>query len=172
MKKFIGKVITISFTDKKEEITGIVVDYNKDWTLMKHLPFDYEIDGYILFRHKNIIGYKRGEEEKFKEKILKLKKQDLIDKSPIIIDNIETILKDITQKFRLFLFYLKSEKICYVGNVYEINNKILTINNLDTRGKWLKKRDFRINDIRVIQFDCDYVNSLKLVAKKIKTENK
>jgi hypothetical protein len=103
---------------------------------------------------------------------LKLKKQDLIDKSPIIIDNIETILKDITQKFRLFLFYLKSEKICYVGNVYEINNKILTINNLDTRGKWLKKRDFRINDIRVIQFDCDYVNSLKLVAKKIKTENK
>jgi len=43
---------------------------------------------------------------------------------------------------------------------------LLTIDDFTTKGKWSGQEDFKVNDIRVIEFDTDYINSLKLVSKK------
>lgn len=69
-KRFIGKVLTFKYTDRPTRITGILVDYNDDWTLLKYNAFDYLIDGYIILRNKNIEFAQRMEKELFKDKYL------------------------------------------------------------------------------------------------------
>lgn len=35
-KKYIGRCISLMFKDREPILTGLVVDYNDDWTLLKH----------------------------------------------------------------------------------------------------------------------------------------
>jgi hypothetical protein len=163
-KKLTGQLVAIKFTDRKEPIHGFVIDYNDDWTLLKYNPGDYLLDGYIILRHKNIWGYRRGAEEKFKEKIIKLKKQQPTDKEMVPISDLKTILTYLSGKFGVFNLFTKSESTCYPGKLKSIDSKLLVIDSLDTNGKWKGKIKFKPNEIRIIEFCSDYLNSLMLVA--------
>lgn len=163
-KKFIGQLISNKFTDRKAPVNGFVIDYNDSLTLMKHNPGDYIMDGYIILRHKNIQGYRQSEVEKFKEKVIRLKKQNSIRKKNIPISDLQTILTCFTKKFGVFQLSTKSETACYPGRLKSLDRKQLIIDFLDTDGKWNNQMKFRPNDIRLIEFQTDYLNSLKLVA--------
>jgi len=163
-KKHIGQFISVKFTDRKTPIYGYVVDYNDDWTLMKYNPVDYVIDGYIIFKHKNIECFCRDTTEKWKEKVINLKGLQPTDKDIVPLDDLETILKHLTENFGVFEVYKKSEKVCYLGKLQSINDKELIIDYLDTEGKWDGQMKFKTSAIRVIEFDTDYINSLKLVS--------
>jgi hypothetical protein len=163
-KKHIGQLISVKFTDKKTPINGYVVDYNDEWTLMKYNPVDYIIDGYIIFRHKNVEGFRRGTDEKWHEKVINLKGLRPTDKDIIPLTDLETILNYLTDNFGVFQFYTKSETACYLGRLISIDKKELVIESLNPKGKWEGKIKFRLADIRVIEFDTDYINSLKLVS--------
>ena len=163
-KKYIKQVISIKFIDRKEVIFGYVIDYNEDWILMKNNPVDYIIDGYIIVRKENIESLNRDIEEKWKEKIIKLKGLEPTDKDIIPISDLETILKYLTDKFGIFQIQDKSEDTCYLGRLKSIDNKNLIIDDLDTKGNWEGQMTFTPTEIRIIEFDTDYVNSLKLVS--------
>ncbi len=165
-KKNIGQFISIKFTDRKEPIGGFVIDYNDDWTLMKYNVVDFVIDGYIIFKHKNIEGFRRDKEEKFLEKIITLKGQQSNETEKIPITDLKTILTYLTEKFGLFQFETKSQKICYLGKLVSIDDKLVTVKSLDSEGKWGENISFKVADIRAIEFDNDYINSLKLVAEE------
>jgi hypothetical protein len=169
-KKFIGQLVSVKFTDRKTPIYGYVIDYNDDWTLMKYNPVDYIIDGYILVRHKNIEGFRRDADEKWKEKVINLKGQQPTDKDIIPLTDLETILEYLTENFGVFQIYTKSESACYLGRLRSIDRKALVTDDLTPRGKWEGQMKFRTGDIRVIEFDTDYINSLKLVATKKMTK--
>ena len=169
-KKYIGKLISIKFTDRKTLIYGYVVDYNADWTLIKNNPVDYIIDGYIIFRHKNIEGFRRETEEKWREKVINLKGFEPSDKDIMPLNDLETILKYLTDNFDVFQVYTKSETACYLGRLKSIDNKELIMDNLNPKGKWDGQMKFRTNEIRVIEFDTDYINSLKLVSTTKRTK--
>lgn len=169
-KKHIGQLVSVKFTDRKTSIYGYVIDYNDDWTLMKYNPVDYIIDGYIIFRHKNIEGFYRDTDEKWREKVINLKKLQPTEKNVIPLTDLETILKYLTDNFGIFQVYTKSETACYLGRLKSINIKELVIDNLNPKGKWDGQIKFRTNDIRVIEFDTDYINSLKLVSTVKKTK--
>ena len=111
-KKITGQLISIKFTDRKMPITGIVVDYNDDWTLLKYNPVDYIVDGFIILRHKNIEGYRHDTEEKFREKVIKLKGKQSNDSDKIPIDDLQTILTYLTDNFGVFQFSTKSDASC------------------------------------------------------------
>jgi hypothetical protein len=160
----IGDLISIKFTDRKSPIYGFVIDYNNDWTLMKYNVVDYEIDGYIIFRHKNIEGYRKSEDEKFREKVLTLKKLGLKRNEKIPITDLQSILSYLMKKYGVFGLYTKSESAFYIGRLKSLDSRYLVIDFLDPKGKWKGKMKFRPGDIRTIQFDSDYINSLKLVA--------
>ena len=169
-KKNIGQLISITFTDREDPIDGFVVDYNDDWTLMKYNPVDYIIDGYVIFRHKNIEGFQRLARERFKEKVIKLKGLEPTDKDIIPLTDLSTILNYLTDNYGLFLLYTKYERICYVGRLKTIDRKKLVIDSISTKGKWDGHKNFKIDDIRVIEFDTDYINSLKLILKSENSE--
>ncbi|MDQ3109360.1 MAG: hypothetical protein M3R17_05655 [Bacteroidota bacterium] len=167
-KKHIGELISVKFKDRKNPAYGFVIDYNEEWTLLKYNTVDFLLDGYLIFRHKNIEGIRRNEEEKFIEKVIKLKGLAPSQKETIPLTDIGTILKFLTKKFGVFQFYTKSEKACYLGRVNTIDDKNLVLDFLNPKGKWDGKMEFRLNEIREIEFDTDYINSLKLISKTIK----
>lgn len=164
-KKHIGKLVSVKFMDRKTSIYGYVVDYTDDWTLMKYNLVDYVIDGYIVFRHKNIDGFYRNEYEKWKEKVINLKGLQPTDNDIIPLTNLETILKYLTENFGVFQVYTKSETACYLGRLKSIDKKELVMDNLNPKGKWVGEIKFRTADIRIIEFDTDYINALKLISK-------
>ena len=167
-QKHLKQLISLKFTDRKEIITGYVVDYNDDWTLMKYNTVDYIIDGFIIVRHKNIEGFKRDVDEKFTEKVLKLKGLKPTDEEKIPLTDLKTILNYLTDNFGVFQFYTKSEKASYLGRLISLTTKELKIENLNPKGKWNGQMTFRPGDLRTIEFDTDYINSLKLVAESNK----
>jgi hypothetical protein len=165
-KKYIGQLVSIKYTDRPTPIFGFVIDYNDEWTLLKYNPVDYVIDGYIILRHKNIESFRRDINEKFREKVIMLKKQHLPDFSDFPLKDLETILSSLTKKYGIFQFDLKTEKACYLGKLKSLAKGKLTIDYLNPKGLWTKQMQFRPNDVRTIEFDTDYINSLKLVSKK------
>lgn len=134
--------------------------------LLKYCPADYEIDGYVIVSSNKIKTIKREADEKFKEKIIKLKGLHPKDSENIPLTDLETILSYLTKKHHVFQFYTKSEAASYLGRLRSFDTRKFIINFLDTKGKWRGKMSFRPGDVRVIKFDNDYINSLKLVSRK------
>ena len=58
-----------------------------------------------------------------------------------------------------------------MGRLKSIDNKELVMDDLNPKGKWEGQMKFRGGDIRVIEFDTDYINSIKLVSTTKKTKN-
>ena len=164
-KKYVGQLVSINFKDRPTPISGFVIDYNDEWTLLKQNPVDYIIDGYIIVRHKNIEGFSRTKKELFKERILKLKNFQPTIQNEIPLTDLKTILTYLTKKFGIFQFEQKSEKSCWLGSLVSFDKKDFIIKPLLPNGKWDKDTLFFIKDLRTIEFDTDYINSLKLVEK-------
>ena len=164
MKDFKGQLIRLKFRDQKP-IDGIVIDYNDDWMLLKSNPADYIVDGYIIVKNHNIKNIVRGEEEKWREKVIKLKIIKTL-KSKIPLDSLESILKALTKRFGIFTLYTKEDDACWLGKLKSIDEKLLVIDDLTTKGKWIGQMAFKTKEIRAIEFDTDYINSLKLVQRK------
>lgn len=162
-KKYIGQLLSIRFTDRKEVISGIVIDYNDDWMLMKNNRVDYVIDGFVIIRQKNIKEFVRDAEVKWHEKVIKLKGISSDETEIIPLHDLKTILEYLNANAGLFLIFTKSESACYVGRFNSLDSRELTIDSFDTKGKWDGQMSFRPGDIRVIEFDTDYLLSLKLV---------
>lgn len=162
-KRFIGKLITLHFTDRQSPVRGYVIDYNEDWTLLKYNSVDYITDGFVIVRHKNIKSFERGDNEIWTEKVMNLKglQPDESDKVPL--DNLEIILQTLSDRFGLFTLYMKSESACHVGRLRSFEGKRFTIDYLTTRARWEGTMSFIANNIRIIEFDNDYLRSLRCV---------
>lgn len=57
----------------EEEQIGLVIDEADDWVLVKHIPVDYVIDGYRLYRKKFIEKRYRHTKDSRTEKVLSLR---------------------------------------------------------------------------------------------------
>jgi hypothetical protein len=170
-KKNIGQLLSLKFKFSNETIncSGYLIDYNDEWVLIKDNPTDYVIDGYILLRSKYATEFKRGNAERFKQKILDLKGQKPKRKEIIPIENIETILAYLSSKFGCFLFYQRTNRACWLGKVNKIKGTDLKIDYLNPRAIWSNTMPvYKLGNIRVIEFDTDYINSLLLIANKRK----
>lgn len=113
MKDFKGQLIRLKFKDQKP-IDGIVIDYDDDWMLLKSNPTDYIIDGYAIVKNQNIKDIVRGDEEKWREKVIKLKRTKSL-KIKIPLDSLESILKALTKRFGIFTLYTREDDVCWLG---------------------------------------------------------
>ncbi len=166
MKKYIGKLVSIKYLTKKDRIYGVVIDFNEDWILLKHNPVDYIVDGYILVKQQHILNIERGEAEKFTEKILTLKKEIPVKRRRAIpITNLETIVIYLSKRGGLFQIQDKVDASLFIGTLHHIDDKYLTIKTLNPKAKWDRILKFKHSEIMNIDFDTDYINSLKLLLK-------
>ncbi|MDN3691309.1 hypothetical protein QWZ06_03050 [Chryseobacterium tructae] len=79
MKKLLNKLIIIEFEDKESE-KGILINYSKDWILLKSNPVDFILDGYSAVKNHNIKKITSNDETEFVERAMKLKGFQLIKK--------------------------------------------------------------------------------------------
>ncbi len=162
-RQLIGKLISFEYADRAMPITGILLEYNEEWTLLRYNPIDYLLDGFVILRNKHVMGYSRGTSEKFTEKVIAKKNYKILPQNAISLTDVPGILQQITETYGLVMFQLKAERKCYVGKFVSYEERRLKIKNLDARARWTGERNFRPGDIRTIEFDTDYLNSLKLV---------
>lgn len=167
LKKYLFSMISIEFTDRKNIVSGFLLDYSEQWILLQSNPVDFIIDGYILIKNKNIDDVYQEESDEFTEKVIRLKGfiPAYIDKLPL--NNTPEVFKLINAKHGIFSFYKKSETTLYPGRLIAIDDETLTIEWIDTRGKWTEERSFKANKIRTVEFGNDYLNSLKIASEML-----
>jgi hypothetical protein len=162
-KNLIGKFLTFIFNGDKSNISGIVLSYNDDWTLIRRCN-DYLIDGYVIIRNNTYSKYVQGEYELRAMKILTLKKYDYLNEPVIPISNLDNIIEYISKKHILFSLDVKDGD---AFDVLKFKNKINEKYNLDElmpNGNFRNLLCFSKTVFRVISFDTDYMNSLKLIT--------
>ena len=165
MKDLKFKLISFKYRERKDPICGFLIDFNENWTLIKNNPVDYIIDGYSILKTHNILKYKRDEFELFREKILIAKGLKPVANDKIPINDIYQTLKLISDKYGAFKIELKDDTICYIGRLVKIGKGQIIIQEIDSKAKWVEDERYKLNSIRIIDFDTDYNNSLILYNK-------
>lgn len=163
MEKYLRQLISIEFEDKKEIFTGFLIDWTEDWILIKNNPFDFIIDGYTILRNKNVKSIIQDKDHEFTEKVIKLKGLKTSAEDIIPIQDLRSILHFLDKKYGIFQLAKKSDKAVYLGKLIEFNEDDLVIDFLGSEGDFEGEMVFDHEKIRVIEFDTDYINSLKLV---------
>jgi hypothetical protein len=164
MEQYLRQLIEIEFVDKKEIFTGFLIDYSDDWILLRNNPVDFILDGFVILRNKNILVVNRDQDLAFTEKIIRLKGLKTNSDDIIPIKDLPTIISFLAEKYGIFQISKKSAKSAYLGKLIELNDEELIIDFLDTKGQFGGELSFNPEKIRVIEFDTDYINSLKLVV--------
>jgi hypothetical protein len=163
MEQYLRQLIAIEFTDKKEIFTGFLIDYSDDWILLRNNPEDFILDGFVILKNKNIEAVHRDQDLEFTEKVIRLKGLKTNAEDIIPIRDLSSILNYVNNKYGIFQISKKSAKSAYLGKLIELNDEELTIDFLDIKGQFGGDLSFNPQKIRVIEFDTDYINSLKLV---------
>lgn len=164
MEKYIRQLITIQFEDKKENFSGFLIDWTEDWILLKNNPVDFIIDGYTILKNKNVKAIIQDKDHEFTERVIKLKGLKTSAEEIIPLHDLSSIIHFLASKYTIFQIVTKSDKAVYLGKLIELNEEELVIDFLGTEGQFDGEMSFKPKKIRVIEFDTDYINSLKLIV--------
>jgi hypothetical protein len=164
MEKYLRQLISIEFEDKKDIFSGFLIDWTEDWILLKNNPVDFIIDGYTLLKNKNVKSIIQDKDHEFTEKVIRLKGLKTSAEEIIPLKDLSSIINFLADKYEIFQISKKSDKAVYLGKLIELNEDELVIDFLGTEGEFDGEMSFKLNKIRVIEFDTDYINSLKLVV--------
>ena len=166
MENYLRQLVSIEFLDKKEIYTGFLIDYSDDWILLRNNPVDFIIDGFVILKNKNIERMYRDSNHEFTEKVIRLKGLKTNAKDIIPIKDLTSIVNFLDKKYGIFQIAKKSATSAYLGKLIKLNDEELIIDFLDTKGQFGGELSFNPEKIRVIEFDTDYINSLKLIAQE------
>src|SRR4030095_4273932 len=162
-KQLIGKFLTFKFVGRKENISGVVLTYNNDWTLVRRC-IDYELDGYTVFKNEKVEHY-YGDFEKRAARILKLKNYYFKKEPKIPIDSLETILVFAAKKFKLIQLDTRKGDAFDVVSYLKREDSLYQFDELTINAKWRYKLKLPEKECKFISFDNDYLNSIKLITK-------
>ena len=149
---------------KKKE-TGIVISENEDWILVKHIPNDYVVDGYKIYNKTFIKRRKPISEEDNLTIVLKLKNVNLNIPDNFKFSSTLDLLKWSEKKYGLFEFQDDSETELFYGKLNKILGNEFVIDMILSDGTFENKYEFNflIDKIRVITFETDYFESIRLL---------
>ena len=164
MEKYLRQLISIEFDDKKEIFSGFLIDWTEDWILLKNNPVDFIIDGYTILKNKNVKSIIQDKDHEFTERVIKLKGLKTSAEEIIPLKDLSSIINFLADKYEIFQIATKSDKAVYLGKLIELNEDELVIDFLGPEGEFEGEMIFKQNKIRVIEFDTDYINSLKLIV--------
>jgi hypothetical protein len=167
MEDFKGKFISFRYRDRKDIISGFLIDFNENLTLIKQNPADYLIDGYMLLKTNKILKYKRDDDEEFKEKVLFAKGLIPTNLDFIQLTDLRETLRLISDRFGAIFIQNKDDSVGFVGKLIRTTKEFVEIQEIDPKAMWIGNEKFKLKSIRTIEFDTDYINSLLLYNKMI-----
>lgn len=161
----LGLFYSIKIKKRKEKEYGVLIQEGKDWLLIKALFSDFILDGYKIINKKYIVSLEQTEDDLFVERVLKSNGK---------IDNIQldipletlSLFQYLAANKYVIQLSLNKENISYIGLVADILPKSIYLNPLGKKGEWLNyDLLFRVDFIRIIEFNTDYINSLVTYSK-------
>lgn len=167
MKQYINKLVTLEFSDIKNSYSGFLLDFSDEWILLKNNPVDYVIDGFIVLKNKNLVSIIYDESNEFYEDVIRSKKIKITNDFIFPLSNLENILLFLNNKYGIFQLATKRESAVYLGRLIKITESEIFIQFLNTKGIFDGEIYFKREKIRIIEFDTDYVNSLKAYSDSI-----
>ncbi|MBF9255132.1 hypothetical protein I2I11_17670 [Pontibacter sp. 172403-2] len=172
------KVETFHIAAWGEPETGLVIDENDEWVLVKYIPVDYQIDGYKIYKKIFIEERKHSskeaaiDKEAAIEKVLQLKEVKAeypegfnFGSNINLFGSTVHLLRWSEQKYGLFEFQDNNEAEVFYGKISEVTDSLLRIDMVKSDGSVEKKYDyeFEVDEIRAIAFESDYFLSMKLL---------
>jgi hypothetical protein len=124
--------------------------------------------GYTILKNKNVKSIIQDKDHEFTEKVIKLKGLKTSAEEIIPLKDLPSIINFLADKYEIFQIAKKSDKAVYLGKLIELNEEELVIDFMGTEGEFEGEMSFKLDKIRVIEFDTDYINSLKLIVVKEK----
>ncbi|MEW7279500.1 hypothetical protein ABW636_12975 [Aquimarina sp. 2201CG1-2-11] len=158
------KVETYKIAGSKEKETGLLITENEDWILVKHIPVDYVVDGFKLYRKSAIKKRKSKSKENKITRVLTLKKIDTnIPEGFTFTSPIKT-LQWCENKYGLFEFQ-DSDATLFYGKLNQSENSDFCIDTIDADGVIEKEYDYQFpeEEVEVITFETDYFESVRLL---------
>ncbi len=161
------KVETYKLTDWEDSESGLLITENDNWILVKHIPVDYVIDGYRLYKKGFIEKRERTKKEKQIEKVLELKEIGIEQPDNFQFSDTLGVLKWCEKEYGFFEFQEDDETELFYGKIREIKNNLLTIDMIKANGAIEPDYDYEYNidEIRVITFQTDYFISIGLLMR-------
>ena len=144
---------------------GLWVAENEDWLLLRHIPVDYVVDGYVLLAKGHIVSRKPGKGRKLVEQVLRLK--GIKAEIPPTFEfrgTVET-LRWVEYRYGLVEFKDDEESIFFgwidKADTVHFWSAMLWANGTTQLAEDTKP--FVISALQIISFDSDYFNSMKLL---------
>ncbi len=158
-------VETYTIADWEEPENGLLIAENEEWILVKHIPVDFLVDGYRLYKKEFIEDREQSEETDSIAKVLALK--DVAVKAPEGFEFRDTLgfLQWSQQQFGYFEFQDEDDTELFYGKIQmAVNDRleidmILSDGSLDTDNGY----EFMLSEIRLISFQTDYFISMGLL---------
>lgn len=148
----------------EEEQTGMLLFENENWVLVRHIPVDYQADGFRIYSKKWIRSRTSGENEAFIDRVLQLKKTSG-DVPPINLGSAHDILSQLESRYGLFEFQEGDEEALFYGKLKDVNGDDFTIDAIDPKAEIVENYDeeFSFSEIRSITFETDYFESMRVL---------
>lgn len=141
------------------DVVGLWLAENEDWLLLRQIPVDYVVDGYVLLAKEHIVS--REPDKRYRkqtEQILKLK--EIKAELPPSFQFLETVemLRWVERQYGLVEFATKEES-AFFGWIYKADVVHLWVDSLTPKAK-VDVRDresspYVISAIQIISFDTD-----------------
>ncbi|MFA5385856.1 MAG: hypothetical protein WC364_14580 [Eubacteriales bacterium] len=140
--------------------------------LLAHYLYDFNLDGYIIVRIKDITSVKSDEKESYIMSILKNESIYYTKEPPIIrLNNMKIIFTDLKNLNKIVI--IESESIqngdFYIGKIMEIKRSSLVFLSFNELGEWDEEtKEIMYKDITMIKFDDNYSTIFSKYVKLIK----
>jgi len=159
----IGKLIEFKLKNNEDILTGILINYSEEWTVLCNNPVDYVLDGIAIIRNTVIDKYRFVPEEEIKPRILKLK-MPKIKIEQIDISNTDKLFQDLFEKNIIFSISNFKKNTFLIGRIESIQNTSLKFKLITSNAKWVGEKDINFSKIQLMEFDTDYINSISMIA--------
>lgn len=159
------KVETYTIKGWKNTVRGLLISENKDWILVHHLPMDYELDGYKLYRKKFVKKRVSKKSEALVERVLRLRNTSIKQPKGFEFHKVSKTLKWCEKKYDLFEFQDHKQGQLFYGKINNLDKKQLIIDSITKHGEIQEAFDytFNLDKIRSITFETDYFEAIRLM---------
>lgn len=148
------------------DVVGLWVAENDDWLLLRSIPADYVVDGYVLLAKQHIAGRKPKRSRERVEQVLKLKGVEADAPEGFAFYDVVGMLQWIEQRYGLVEF-ADEEDSMFLGWIRKVDTVHLWFDMLEADGtvslNSTREQDVVIEEVQLIYFDTDYFNSIKLL---------
>jgi hypothetical protein len=161
------RLVRITTRYDESDVRGYVVAMGPGFVMVSVVNDRIWLDGFECYRRPDIIAIEDDPYAAFFEAALVRRGEIIPDAPPVSLASIEDLLKTAGRAFRLVTIHCEAvdPEVCYIGNVYEVLNGLLTMREVTPAAEWEAEFErYSTADITRVAFGADYEEALSLVA--------